>query len=131
MFHSPLAAADAAVAGPPWISLAIAVLLAVGGIGGVVTLLNLPKMRKKIDAETTQVLTGAAVALVEPLREQVEQLTNRVALLERDKLRMETEKAQHASLLAEHAEWDSLARAMATELGRDLPATPPLFLPAA
>lgn len=119
-----IAAADPVAGGPVWLSLAAAVLLAVGGIGGIVTLLNLPKMRHKIDADTTQVLTSAAVSLVEPLREQVEQLSNRVALLEGDKVR-------HRELLTAHAEWDALALAVAREAARELPAPPPLFLPAA
>lgn len=110
---------QAGAAGPSWLTLVLAVLAAVGGVGGIVALLNLPKMRKKIDADTADVLTGAAVALVEPLKEQVEALTARMHAMEAERL---AQQRQHHV----HKQWDELAYALAHEGGYDLPKPPPL-----
>jgi NAD(P)H-dependent flavin oxidoreductase YrpB (nitropropane dioxygenase family) len=114
-----IAAVESGSGGPSWVALVIAVAAAVGGVGGVVALLNLPKMRRKMDADTADVLTKAALALVEPLRRQVEVLGSRVQTMEAEQL------AQHR-LHTAHKAWDELAFAVASEAGMVLPPPPPL-----
>lgn len=116
-----IAAEATSAAFPLWLAALIAVLAAVGGVGGIVALLNLPKTRQKMDAEAAEVLTGAAVAIVQPLKTQVESLTARV-------LRMERRERQHLLLLANHATWDELAVACLREVGMEIPNPPPLYL---
>lgn len=115
------AAAASAPAIPVWLAAIVAVVAAIGGVGGIVALFNLPKTRQKMDAEAAEVLTGAAVAIVAPLKAQVDELRARV-------VRMERREREHLSLLHVHAAWDELAVACLREAGMEVPHPPPLHL---
>ena len=106
-----------------WVEIGVALVAAIVGAGGIATILNLPKNRRKLDAETSEIITGAAIALVKPLQDQVTALTARVTDLEGHKA------AQHA-LLVTHAAWDSLVVDELRKAGAVTTIAPPLHLPA-
>ncbi len=118
-----VAAAEAASAGPHWLTVLTAVFIAAGGVGGFITLLNLPKLRKKMDVDAAEVLTGAAMAIVKPLKDEIDALNARVQ-------RLESERAQHREILNAHAVWDELVAAIVQSAGLNVPPAPPLYPPA-
>ena len=117
------AAAEAgakASASTGWLLIVTTLAGLIGGLGGVVTLINLPKMRKKQDADTAQVLSNTAVTLVEPLTKQMVELRGRVQHLE-------TYGVLHRQVLGEHAAWDHLAIRRLQQAGVHIDPPPPLF----
>lgn len=114
--NAPAVAAQSGM--PLWATILLTVVGA-GAVGSVGTIVLLPKSAKKIDAETSEIFTGAAVALVKPLNEQITSLTTRVADLEQY-------KTDQTALLVEHASWDQLALSRLRAVGVELPPVPPL-----
>lgn len=113
----------------PWWGVLLTLLIVAVGGGGMATLLLLPRSRRKItaesskiDADAAKVLTGAALALVDPLEQRVTALTVRVEDLEQY-------KAAQAAVLVTHASWDSMAIIKLQEAGIKIPPAPPLYPP--
>lgn len=65
-------------AGPGWVQILLSVLGALGGVAGVGTIATVLVQRRKLRADTADVLTDTALALVEPLRERIGELETEV-----------------------------------------------------
>lgn len=110
----------------------------VGGLAGVVAVVNAKSIRSKTYAEADQIkaaaesseadaatkITDAALKLLQPVQTEVSELRGRVNTLET------AARTQHM-LLVEHSVWDHLALARMRDAGVELPPIPPLFPPAA
>ena len=108
----------------------------IGGLTGIVALVNSRSARRKTYAEVEQIkasaesneadaatkITDAALKLLQPVQREVSELRGRVGQLESDA------RTQHM-LLVEHSVWDHLALARMRDAGVELPPVPPLFPP--
>jgi hypothetical protein len=61
-------------AAPVWLQVLLSVIAALGGTGGVVAAGAVLVQRRKLKADTADVLTDTALTLVKPLRERVAEL---------------------------------------------------------
>lgn len=126
-----------ATAGAPlWVTILLALVLAVGGGAGMVRLFTAGATARKIDAEgdkadaeadavsanAVQSIVAAATALVDPLERRVAAAEHKIAGLQEDLHVRDT-------LAAEHSGWDYIAEEKAAAAGIDLPPRPPLRPP--
>jgi hypothetical protein len=83
--------AVAAPAGPLWIQIVLSALGMLGGTGGVTAIATMLLRRRRFRADTADVLTDTALALVEPLKLRVVELEAETANARRQAAAMNQE----------------------------------------
>lgn len=93
---------------------------AIGGITGLVALLNSRSLRRKADGDAANAISQAAATLVTPLHDEVTRLSGRLILLERY---IERQR----EILTIHATWDAEAMIRLRDAGIEIGPPPSLF----
>jgi len=129
----------------PAVGLIAGAIGTLGGLGGVVALINSRSARTKVYAEAEQIraaaesseadaagkITDAALKLMEPLQTEVSRQSRLTGELHTRVGQLESDARTQHMLLVEHSVWDHLALARIKDAGVDLPPIPPLFPPSA
>ena len=117
----------------------LAAVLGAGGLGAIVAAVITGLFSKrKLGAETTEIITKAAAGVVTNLQAEVDrQVALRKEQAEEFKAAMESIVTEHAAemeqvrrVLQLHVAWDAIAIAKMADVGIQLPPPPPLLPPA-
>lgn len=111
---------------PLWVLVALAMVTALGGAGGIGALLlsrvngtRIIEEARKLKADAAKVVAEAATTLVGPLEARLGKAEAEIA-------EMRAELTERDGLIDEHSGWDFVMEQIATESGRPFPPRPPL-----